>query len=373
MRTAVTLRLLLVPAALLVAACDDSPLLQEPSPGEESPPLHEAQAPALTTSARWADGYLHAGSPTTPSYAPVPYLSYNRSGGSMNVTKPAGTTGRYIVTFSGLSAVLGTRSTVHVTEYGLNDTYCKPVNGRLVNDKLEVRCFKASTRAPANAAFTVVVLGINSNAVFAYAHQPTSTDYLAAAGGTWNPRGATRVFRLGMGEYKVVFSGFAVAIPPGVAGHVQVNAVGTGKAHCTAADWDDEGTPDLNLIVQCHTPAGLPVDSKFTALFLLPSEHVAYAFADRPTTASYTPNPVATSNPSGGAVTITRTGVGDYIVVWSGVDPAVVDGGTVHVTSAFTDSTQCKATSLFDTGVMVHCFAPNGKPADAYYSVLLGS
>jgi hypothetical protein len=150
MRAGTPFRLLLVPTALLAAGCDTSSLPQElftPNSEVAAPPREASLVPA-----RWADGYLLAGSPTTASYAPLPLLSYNRSGGAMNITKPSGTTGRYIVTFTGLSAVLGSKSTVHVTEYGLDDTYCKPAAGRLASDKLEVRCFRTSTGAPANTA-----------------------------------------------------------------------------------------------------------------------------------------------------------------------------------------------------------------------------
>src|SRR5262245_30617439 len=63
----------------------------------------------------WADGYAWSSNTTTPLYSPSPEHSYNRTGGAITIAKPAGTTGRYIVTFSGLSAWLGTKSTVHVT------------------------------------------------------------------------------------------------------------------------------------------------------------------------------------------------------------------------------------------------------------------
>jgi hypothetical protein len=350
-------------------ACEgsDSPL--EPSLPPETAPGVEAFAGAV----RWAAGYLHAGAPTAASYAPVPYLSYNASGGAMNVTKVSGTTGRYIVTFSGLSAELGTKNTVQVTEYGLDDTYCKPVNGRLVSDKLEVRCFRTSTRAAANAAFTVVVLGRASNAAFAYAHQPTSTGYAAAAGGTYNPAGgATTVYRTEVGRYEVVFANLTKASSPLISGHVQVKAVGTGKAHCILEDWNGTIAPDARIEVRCYTPAGVLVDSKFTVLFQHPRSNLAYTFANQETTSTYSPIAGYTSNPAGGAVTVTRGGVGDYTVVWNGVDPEIIEGGTVQVSSASARN-QCKATSLFETGVTVHCFGPTGAPADAPFLVLLGS
>ena len=363
-------RLLLPALGLLAGACDDSVTPLEPP---VDPPSSAEIPAALAGSARWAAGYLHAGAPTAASYAPVPYLSYNASGGAMNITKPAGTTGRYIVTFTGLSAVLGTKSTVHVTEYGLDDTYCKPVNGRLVNDKLEVRCFRSSTRAPANAAFTVVVIARASHAAFAYAHLPTSTGYAPASAGSYNPGGGIRVYRYGVGEYRVVFTGLALTVTSKHHGHAQVNAVGTGKAHCTAEDWGTAGSPDVQMWVACYAPNGAPLDSKFTALFQLQHDQVAYAYASDPTGASYSPMPERAWNPTGGPVTITRQGVGDYTVIWSGVDGNIVDGGTVHVTSAALYHPQCKATSLLSDGVKVHCFAPNGAPTDAEFTVLLGS
>jgi hypothetical protein len=372
MRFATWFRHLLLPAlALIAGACDDTTSPADPVTENDPTPAAETEVPSSSVPARWAAGYLHAGAPTASSYSPVPYLSYNQSGRGMNITKPAGTTGRYIVTFNGLSGVVGSKSTVHVTEYGLDDTYCKPVNGRLVNDKLEVRCFRTSTGAPANAAFTVVVLGRQSNAVFAYAHQPTASGYPAAAAASYNPAGATTVYRSGVGVYRVLFSGFGTSVPEGISGHPQANAVGTGKTHCMVEDWGVQAT-DWSAWVYCYSPSGAAMDSKFTLQLQLPNPHLAYVFASQPATASYAPYPPTTHNPAGGSVTVTRTAVGDYQVVWTGVDPAIVDGGTVQITS-ISEGKQCKATSLFDSGVTVHCFGPNGAPADAMYTALLGS
>ena len=371
MRTS-TLFHLLVVAVLFAAGCDDSSQSLEPAAEPTPGPL--ADVASLSTPPRWADGYLLAGSPTAASYAPLPVLSYNRSGGAMRITKTAGTTGRYLVTFTGLSAVIGNRNTVHVTEYGLDDTYCKPVSGRLASDQVEVRCFRASTRTPANAAFTVLVTGARAKRIFAYANQPTAADYAPAANGSYNPNGAIRVGRLGVGVYKVSFRDFAKAVPSGnAAGSTQAGAVGTGKAHCTIEDWGNGATADFNVYVECFTPAGVPSDSKFTVLFVLPDDHMAYTLADSPSASSYSPSPTLTWNPSGGGATITRNGTGDYTVIWSGVDPAIVETGTVHVTAGADNGSQCKATSLFDVGAMVHCFGPNGAARDMPYSVMIGS
>ena len=62
MRTATSLRLLLIPAALLATACEDAssplePPAWEDAPMLEAPPPRE-DAPQAVAEARWADGYL---------------------------------------------------------------------------------------------------------------------------------------------------------------------------------------------------------------------------------------------------------------------------------------------------------------------------
>ena len=373
MRAATRFHLLFVPAALLATGCDESSLPHEPIPLEAENPVTQHVPAQVTGPVRWADGYLLQGNPLRDSSDLTGGgLVFNRAGGAVIVTKPAGTTGRYIARFSGLSAILGPRSTVHVTQYGLGaDLYCNPVTPRLVNDKVEVRCFKSSTRAPANAAFTVLVSGKYDDRAFAYANQPTGTDYSPAAAGSWNPAGTSRIHRDGTGRYRVVFSGLGALLPVGVGGHVQVNAAGTSKAHCKAQEFG--GSPTLTVQVQCYTPAGAPVDSKFTAFVALPAAHLAYAWGDRPTALSYSPFEAYTSNPSGGTVYIARTGPGDYKVMWSGVDAEIVETGNLQVTAYGPGNAQCKAYDVGDEFAIVRCFGPNGEPVDSYYMVLLGS
>jgi hypothetical protein len=375
MRSITLLRLLLVPAALFGAACDETSLPEEPTADEAPADLPSpAGTAALTTVPHWADGYLHAGSPTDASYSPLPYLSFNRAGGAINIRKPSGTTGRYVVTFRGLSALIGSKHTVHVTEYGLNDTYCKPMAHRLVADTLEVRCFRASTRAAANAAFTVAVL--RTGIAFTYANTPSATMYSPPAGATLNPGGATWIYRTATGRYRVTFSALAKIVrnePNGGSGHVQVNAIGTGKAHCVVNDWGSPDGVDLNVLVDCRTPAGTLVDSRFNVFFALQIGHMTYTFANQPEVASYTAPTAYTWNQTGRGATIQRTGVGDYTVRWPGIDPEIVDGGTVLVSSASLDGTQCKATALFDEGIQVHCFGPSGAPREGHFTALLAS
>ena len=263
-----------------------------PSPAEPvSGPLEDL--------AYWADGYILLGDKTAASTTANPTYSFNRSGGAITTTRVAGTTGRYIVTFRGLSAALGSKSSVHVSPVGADPSYCKPVGGTLVSDKVEVRCYKVGTGVPINSLFTLMVIGKTDARAFAFANQPTATDYAPAGAGSWNPTGATRVFREGLGRYRVVFKGLGARFPTN-GGHVQVNATGTGKTHCKSVE---QGTlPDFQVLVWCFTPAGAPADAKFTVVVTPPAAHLAYALANVPAAASYTPDPTYSWNPVGGAV-----------------------------------------------------------------------
>jgi hypothetical protein len=323
--------------------------------------------------AYWADGYLHAGAPTLSAYTPLPTASWSRSGRPMNIVKVAGTTGRYVVRFPGLSALLGTKNTVRVTaRSGQVATYCKPVGAYLVRDSVEVRCFRMGTGAPANAEYYLQVLGKRDDRAAAFANQPTAAGYLPASAGSYNTAGTTKVFRTGVGRYRVVFGGFGARLPAGAAGHVQVNAVGTAKAYCKTVTYG--GSPDVTVDVVCFTAAGAPADAKFSVLLTLPAAHLAYAWADSPSYPQpYSAYRVYASNPIGGAITVTRRSLGEYEVRWAAVDAEIRDYGTMAVTAWGEDAAQCTATGMDVEIAVVLCRAANGVAMDAQFVVLLGS
>jgi hypothetical protein len=364
MTTATPARILLATTlCVLATACEhgESPL---------EPPADPA--PADLVDARWADGYTVAGNASAASYAPDPNFSYNRGGGRITIRRPEGTTGRYIVTFTGLSAVLGTKSTVHVSSFGDDESYCKPMTAALVSDKVEVRCFLIRTGTPLNSKFTVVVLRRAAGRAFAFAHQPTSTGYAPAGSGSYNPAGTTRVVRVSTGNYQVVFNNLGAQLG-NRGGHVQVNAVASGKAYCkTAEEWG--GAPHLSVSVQCYTAAGAPVDAKFTVLFQLPSGHLAYAYANLPNVGAYNADPFWSSNPAGSYVAVRRFNLGEFIVSWPGADARIIDYGNLQVTAlGMYDNAHCKLTGIFAEAALVRCFAANGTPVDVPFTILLGS
>ena len=314
----------------------------------------------------WVDGYVYADNPTSNSYTPSPFYSYNRIGGSIQITKPAAT-GQYKVKLAILSTFLG-KSTVHVTGYDVNNNYCKPATPTLANSILNVRCFDANTGLPANAFYTVAVTRNYTDNAFAYANQPTNTDYPPPANTSWNPEGAIRIFRSGVGMYQVDFTGLG-NLTAANGGHFQAVAVGTTASYCNVGTW--AGSPTLSVNLQCFSGTGALTDTAFNVLFVLPSTEVAYAWADQPTSSSYTPSTFYSWNPTGGSISITRSATGSYTVFWSGF--VLLDGGDVQVTAYGGSNAQCKVIGWGSNNASVRCFNPGGAPVDTWYTVLLGS
>ena len=143
---------------------------------------------AITGDRLWADGYVLADKPTTTSYTPLASASLNWAGGPLRITRPDGTTGRYVVTFTGLSSALGAKNTVRATGYGGGNAYCKTVMGYLVSDKVEVRCYQGGTGTPVNTRFTLLVSrGLPTGpSPSATSRPPPNT---RPAGRLWSPAG----------------------------------------------------------------------------------------------------------------------------------------------------------------------------------------
>jgi hypothetical protein len=108
-------------------------------------------------------------------------------------------------------------------------------------------------------------------------------------------------------------------------------------------------------------------------LFVLPSDHLAYAWANNSSSASYTPSAPYSSNPSGGGVTATRSGTGQYGMTWTGASGELLDGADVQVTAYGAGNVQCKTTGWGGDGVGVRCFTPNGVLADSQYVIFYAS
>ena len=95
---------------------------------------------------------------------------------------------------------------------------------------------------------------------------------------------------------------------------------------------------------------------------------------EAPAYPSYTPYGPYAWNPVGGAMNIRHIKTGEYTVTWTGVVGEIRVYGNVQVTAYGEGDAQCKAdASLQNDGAHIQCFAANGVPMDALFTVLLGS
>lgn len=356
-----------IAAALLLVAlagCSEDHTVTGPDP-EVSPrsDLDLAVAPAT----QYADGYAWGSNPTAASYPAIATYAFNRSGGAITITRQG--VGTYTVRFAGLSAVLGTKSTVHVTGYGVTNTYCKSASQKLLSDVVQIKCFDAASGRPSDAQYTVHITKRYGDLAFAYASQATGTDYAPPGSASHNPAGAIRVFRDGVGSYRVRFTGLGSRLTAN-GGHAQAIALGTGAQHCKILRWT--GTPDLDVYVLCYSRAGALKDVKFNVLLATPNPGLAYAWADQPFAGSYAPNLRYRFNPSGGPVTIFRTGIGRYTVRWTGL--SLLGGGDVQVTAYGAGNVVCKVERWGIPDALVRCFNPaTNLLVDSSFDVMLFS
>lgn len=121
-------------------------------------------------------------------------------------------------------------------------------------------------------------------------------------------------------------------------------------------------------MVRCTDASGALADSAFTILALKPpaaERRFSFAWADRPTEASYAPaSQYAFAPEAAGGVLITRAGVGRYSVR--------LGARTHHVqVSAYgADGAYCSVMGWSTVAANVACFSPTGAPADARFTVL---
>jgi hypothetical protein len=334
-----------------------------------------ATAHAAPSGAR-GSAFVWANQPSSPSYTPSATYQWNsrHTFAAVNTVTRSGV-GRYTVRLPDLAAASGT---VHVTAYGASTHHCKVANwfpsgtAQLIN----VRCF-TRTGALVDTFYTLSYTnpgGFPWDLGYVWANQPTSGSYVPSPSYQANSSGATnRIDRLGVGAYRVRLPNLGRA-----AGHVQVTAYGTGPERCKVGSWGPVGA-EQNIRVRCYGLTGSPVDTRFTLTYVRngnilgasplcchPDGHpTAYAWANQPTAASYTPAP-AYQFADFGQSTISRLGVGSYAVH----PPRSLSNGNVQITAYGDGSAQCKVSSWTSaSGIRVLCFTTAGRPVDTFYDV----
>ena len=371
-------------ASLVLSACTQEDLIapkRAPAgasagvlDGVASPPPIGAALPPTRTVTRLA--YVLAYDSTAATYVPT-HDSYN-SAGAVNEIQHIGI-GHYAVLFGGLSSLVtgGGKETVIATGYGVALSVCNAdfwFNSQL-DGKVHVRvdCFNRITGAPADSKFTLLMVGngaLPDRHAFAIASQPTALSYTpdpaySFTTGT-SPMLVTK--NAGAGDWLVQLG---TANP---VGSTYLASPQDGQSQCAIAEWKS-----LGARVRCFDQAGASADVPFKALQLSrgrPGARFGFAWANLPTTASYTPNPNYSYNSSGGAIMAEHVGLGQYVVAFAGL----TSGGTprplnVQVTPFGVAYASCHVSTWYDDAnwliVWTFCFDKQGNQLDTRFNVVV--
>jgi hypothetical protein len=298
---------------------------------------------------------------------------------NLTITSSNTGTGTYVVNFPGIG---GAGGNVQVVAYGSGSERCKVSSwgSTGTTENVYVSCTTAAG-APVNTNFVVHFVrppGTGPGA-FLWADQPSTASYNPSASYSWNSTGGVnRITRSSAGVYTAYLPGLAVS-----GGTFQVTAYGSSADHCKIQSWGPSGT-DQSVTVRCFNAAGAAVDTYFSLNFqgnaqVAVHDYGAYAWADQPTTASYTPSTGYSYNSGSingwsgcvgwiGTNSAGRTSTGSYFMQHTFLDP---QNSGVHITSYGTDSSYCKVTgwSSWTSGTQVNvaCFNSAGSPVDTRY------
>lgn len=298
--------------------------------------------------------------------------------------------GYYSTTIQAMSDVYhpGNKEIVMTTTYGANTVQCAvPAWGSSASEDvlwLTTFCDDMVTRQQVDAQLATLIVGNNSmsgTSAFAQADQYWSASYTPDTARSFTTgAGGMLIQRLGVGDYYV---NLGTGSPQGTT--YMVNSAYE-LAICGVGEWKNFG-----VRVRCFDQNGASVDAQFYVLQVgggrySPYDYgavypFAFAWADqRAATAPYTPNTsYSRSNGiiGGGAITVTRTSVGEYQVEFAGLANPLGDGETVHVTPFGLVYAQCNVTAIQDSPagtsrlVRVQCRDPHGALIDSRFNILL--
>jgi hypothetical protein len=149
--------------------------------------------------------------------------------------------------------------------------------------------------------------------------------------------------------------------------NVKVSA-GPGPASCNLT-----GIGNYEVRVSCFNTAGTPADSTYLVEVVanvapVTSRVAAYAWANDPSSQSYTPMSTYSYNSSGGAISAGRIGVGSYAISFAGL---TLDRGTIQVTGYGSSAGHCALSSWTSSQVFVRCYDGAGAAADGQYTIVI--
>lgn len=369
-------------STLVVAACD-TPAPVEPAPHA---PDAAASANALDSSATiaalpfsnrfayvWAD---QLGAAIGAWYAPNAAYSYNAMG-APNLARRLGV-GQYEVRLGAMAkAGIATRKeTIIATAYDAGPRRCNVLNWGDLGADLVVRVACATDAGAAtNARFTLLMVGAGSllgRHGFAWANNPVAAAYAPPAwyAATTGP-GPITISRVGVGSYNA-----NLTLPRPVGGSTEnyfVTTYGNTNNHCKIGSWAAVAN------VRCYSRlGGVPADNMYDVLLVnggRPGRRLGFAWANSPAAALYVPDPFYSRNSSGGAISITRLGVGQYHADFAGLAKLAGHKEDVQVTAYGAGFVHCNVVSWGNVGagmrINIACRNQVGALVDAQYTVLL--
>ena len=341
-------------------------------PGMAAATSHAAGA---VTSAPAVVAYAIGNKPSTPSYMPERGYSFNSTGEGIRIVRS--NTGTYTVRFFGLGAFAG-QGTVDVTAEGLQPSQCEVVHwvpdptGTIL--LVRVNCFTVSG-AKLDAPFMVAYTSGGSTTGttdFVWADQPAASSYTPSLPFQFNSSGGTNTIRhLGLGRYRVHMPGPDVAD-----GSVKVTAYGSNANSCQVVEWLNVAAGQ-NVFVDCFTPAGAPVNNRFTTTFTASDDLFGdggpsgYLWGNDPSSSSYTPDSAYQFDTAGTSATVTRFGTGEYETLF----PNETHGaqGDEQATAYGSIPAHCIVDGPIGNGTSeqgdVFCFDTNGNELDTTYTM----
>jgi PKD repeat protein/V8-like Glu-specific endopeptidase len=304
--------------------------------------------------------------------------SYAYNGRQALPTYKSFSAGSYELTFPGAASPdynAGNGGNVLVSAYGSN-AHCNPTGwyNSGTDLKVTVSCF-GPTGAAVSSRFTASVRR-GGQGLTAYVWNSSGTSPSAAPSYSYNSKGGTNsITRSGTGQYTVTMP---LVGSNDYGGTVQVSSYDL-STYCQVGGWYSDGTGGTVANVTCFNVNGAYADARFTLYWGLTAPNDAggwaYAWADQPSAASYTPSTFYQRVSANGTMTISRSAAGQYTVNVPKFDGS---GGTNVLVSAYGGSVgYCSVGGWGPSGsaeqLRINCYNGGGGPADSYFTVSFGS
>ena len=260
--------------------------------------------------AQHARAWVRCNRPTAANYVPNPNFQFNENRGTIKVKRLG--TGHYNVVFPRL----GNQATgiFHATSHAGNHLVQVERWNKVGNDlHALVRVFTPAGR-PKDGIFNLFFYkesrSTRINSAYTWVNRPGVPSHQYK----FNSQGNINVVKTGQGAYRIIFNGISTnkagdrirAGFEGSHGNVQVTPYGRTARRAQITNWNRSGS---NLIINIRTYQmnGSPADAQFVVSYISDfmigqcklgecPDYGAYLWADKPTTANYTPSLIYQNN-----------------------------------------------------------------------------